>query len=41
MGGIDDEVLLILLAQRGDPEAFEKLLRELYLPLRKYVRGLG
>jgi RNA polymerase sigma-70 factor, ECF subfamily len=40
MSGDKDEVLLVLLAQRGDVEAFEKLLRSLYLPLRKYVRAL-
>ena len=36
----EDEILLVLLAQRGDTEAFEKLLRGLYVPLRKYVTAL-
>ncbi len=36
----EDEVLLVLLAQRGDAEAFEKLLRGLYAPLRKYITAL-
>ena len=40
MSEAEDEILLVLLAQRGDPEAFEKLLRGLYLPLRKYVTAL-
>ncbi|MDQ2840228.1 MAG: ECF-type sigma factor [Acidobacteriota bacterium] len=36
----EDEILLVLLAQRGDAEAFEKLLRGLYAPLRKYITAL-
>ena len=35
-----DEILLVLLAQRGDAEAFEKLRRHLYAPLRKYIAAL-
>jgi len=36
----DDELLLVLLAQRGDIEAFEKLLRSIHAPLRKYATAL-
>src|SRR5215475_7505484 len=37
----EDDVLLILLVQSGDTAAFEKLLRRLYAPMRKYVRNLA
>jgi RNA polymerase sigma-70 factor (ECF subfamily) len=37
----DDDALLVLLAQTGDIAAFEKLLRRLHAPLRKYVRNLA
>jgi RNA polymerase sigma-70 factor, ECF subfamily len=36
----EDETLLVLLVQRGDIAAFEKLLRRLHAPLRKYVTNL-
>ena len=32
-----DETLLVMLVQRGDVAAFEKLLRRLHAPLRQYV----
>ena len=37
----EDDVLLVLLVQSGDTAAFEKLLRRLHAPLRKYVRNLA
>jgi len=37
----EDDVLLVLQAQSGDTVAFEKLLRRLHAPLRKYVRSLA
>jgi DNA-directed RNA polymerase specialized sigma24 family protein len=37
----EDDVLLVLLVQSGDIAAFEKLLRRLHAPLRKYVRNLA
>jgi len=37
----EDDVLLVLLVQSGDTTAFEKLLRRLHAPMRKYVRGLA
>lgn len=35
-----DEILLVLLLQRGDIEAFEKLLRRLHAPMQQYVTRL-
>lgn len=32
-----DEILLVLLLQRGDVGAFEKLLRRIHAPIRQYV----
>ena len=32
-----DETLLVMLVQRGDTAAFEKLLRRLHTPMRQYV----
>jgi len=32
-----DETLLVMLTQRGDTAAFEKLLRRLHAPMRQYV----
>ena len=37
----EDDVLLVLLVQSGDTAAFEKLLRRLHAPMRKYVRNLA
>jgi len=37
----EDDVLLVLLVQSGDTAAFEKLLRRLHAPMRKYVRSLA
>lgn len=37
----EDDVLLVLLVQTGDTAAFEKLLRRLHAPMRKYVRNLA
>jgi RNA polymerase sigma-70 factor (ECF subfamily) len=37
----EDDALLVLLVQSGDTAAFEKLLRRLHAPLRKYVRSLA
>src|SRR5262249_12562054 len=37
----EDDVLLVLLVQSGDTAAFEKLLRGLHAPMRKYVRNLA
>ena len=37
----EDDVLLVLLVQSGDSAAFEKLLRRLHAPLRKYVTNLA
>jgi len=37
----EDDVILVLLVQNGDIAAFEKLLRRLHGPMRKYVRGLA
>ena len=37
----EDDVLLVLRVQSGDTAAFEKLLRRLHAPLRKYVRSLA
>ncbi|HEX4748368.1 MAG TPA: sigma-70 family RNA polymerase sigma factor [Bryobacteraceae bacterium] len=36
----DNEHLLVLLAQNGDVAAFEQLLKGIYAPTLKYVRGL-
>ena len=36
----DDEALLVVLVQHGDILAFEKLLRRLHAPLRKYVTNM-
>ena len=36
----DDEALLVVLVQHGDIPAFEKLLRRLHAPLRKYVTNM-
>ena len=35
-----DQTLLVLLAQADDRTALEQLLREVYAPLRRYIRGL-
>lgn len=35
-----DQTLLVLLAQTGDRTALEKLLRDAYAPLRRYITGL-
>ena len=41
MSQIDhDEILMVLLAQRGDVAAFEELLRRLHGPLRQYVNRM-
>src|SRR5438093_1942244 len=37
----EDDVLLVLLVQSGDTDAFEKLLRRLHAPMRKYVTNLA
>ena len=37
----EDDVLLVLLVQSGDTAAFEKLLRRIHAPIRKYVRSLA
>ena len=37
----EDDVLLVLLVRSGDTAAFEKLLRRLHAPMRKYVRNLA
>ena len=37
----EDDVLLVLLVQSGDTAAFEKLLRRLHAPMRKYVTKLA
>ena len=37
----EDDVILVLLVQSGDTAAFEKLLRRLHAPMRKYVRNLA
>jgi RNA polymerase sigma-70 factor (ECF subfamily) len=38
MGDSDqDKTLLVMLVQRGDIAAFEKLLRRLHAPMRQYV----
>ena len=37
----EDDILLVLLVQRCDTAAFEKLLRRLHEPLRKYVTNLA
>ena len=34
---IPDQTLLVLLAQTGDRAALEQLLREIYVPLRRYI----
>jgi DNA-directed RNA polymerase specialized sigma24 family protein len=36
-----DETLLVMLVQRGDIAAFERLLRRLPSPLRKYVTKMA
>jgi len=36
-----DESLLVMLVQRGDVAAFEKLLRRLHSPMRQYVAKMG
>ena len=36
----EDEALLVVLVQHGDILAFEKLLRRLHAPLRKYVTNM-
>jgi RNA polymerase sigma-70 factor (ECF subfamily) len=41
MTSLEDDVLLVLRAQSGDTVAFEKLIRRLHAPLRKYVRSLA
>lgn len=35
-----DQTLLVLLAQAGDREALEQLLRDMHAPLRRYITGL-
>ena len=37
MADEDDDVLLVMLVQRGDRAAFERLLRRLHAPMRRYV----
>src|SRR5262245_19623226 len=37
----EDDVLLVLLVRSGDTAAFERLLRRLHGPIRKYVRNLA
>lgn len=37
----EDDALLVLLVQSGDTAAFEKLLRRLHAPMRKYVTQLA
>src|SRR5580692_11729730 len=36
----EDESLLVMLVQHGDIAAFEKLLRRLHTPLRRYVTNM-
>jgi RNA polymerase sigma-70 factor (ECF subfamily) len=38
---IHDQTLLVLLAQSGDRDALERLLREAYPPLRRYITRLA
>ena len=40
MSDEEPEMVLVMLAQRGDLRAFEKLLRRLHSPLRKYITRL-
>ena len=39
--GTQDQTLLVLLAQSGDRGALERLLREAYAPLRRYITYLA